>query len=134
MDRSSESQEIWVFSTLVAGFALSFLIAVVPHFNGAYRLEPLMLAAWMIPYIILSVIVWFLRGPVRLRTILGVVWVQLLTGLIQRVILGDPVGLSLFVMPLVTAVGLLLLIPQLCGRIEEGPLGPICVRILKAGD
>jgi hypothetical protein len=131
MHRARDGQEIWVFSTLVAGFALSFLIAVVPHFNGAYRLEAMMLAAWMIPYIILSVIVWFLRGPTRLRTILAVVWVQLLTVLIQRAILGDPDGLSLFLMPLVTSVGLLLLIPQLCGRIEEGPLGPICVRLLK---
>ena len=131
MHRARDGQEIWVFSTLVAGFALSFLIAVVPHFNGAYRLEPMMLAAWLIPYIILSVIVWFLRGPTRLRTILAVVWIQLLTVLIQRAIFGDPDGLSLFLMPLVTSVGLLLLIPQLCGRIEEGPLGPICERLLK---
>lgn len=131
MDRASESQEIWVFSTLVVGFALSFLIAVVPHLDGAYRLEPLMLAAWMIPYLILSVIVWFLRGPARLRTILGVVWIQLLTVLIQRAILGDPDGLSLFLIPLATALGLLLLVPQLCGRMEEGPLGPICGRLLK---
>jgi hypothetical protein len=131
MERARDGQEIWVFSTLVAGFALSFLIAVVPHLDGAFRLKPLMLAAWMVPYVILSVIVWFLRGPARLRTILGVVWIQLLTVLIQRVILGDPDGLSLFLMPLLTAVGLLLLVPQLCGRMEEGPLGPICGRLLK---
>jgi hypothetical protein len=131
MERERDGQEIWVFSTLVAGFALSFLIAVVPHLDGAYRLKPMMLAAWMVPYIILSVIVWFLRGPVRLRTILAVVGIQLLTVLIQRVLLGDPVGLSLFLMPLLTAVGLLLLVPQLCGRMEDGPLGPICGRFLK---
>lgn len=131
MERARDGQEIWVFSTLVAGFGLSFLIAVVPHLDGAFRLKPLMLAAWMVPYIILSVIVWFLRGPARLRTILGVVWIQMLTVLIQRVILGDPDGLSLFLMPLVTAVGLLFLVPQLCGPMKEGPSGPSCARFPK---
>lgn len=117
--------------TLVIGFALSFLVAVVPHFNGAYRLEALLLADWMIPYVILSVIVWFLRGAARLRVILVLVGIHLVTALIQRTLLVDPDGMLIHVVPLVSALVLLLAIPQLQGRATAGLLGPLVARFLK---
>jgi hypothetical protein len=123
-----ESPEIWVFMTLVIGFAVSFPVAVVPHFNGAFRLVPLVLAAWMVPYLILSVIVYFMRGPLRLRLVLAVVGAQLVTAWIQRGLLGGSDSGLLYAVALLTAVLLVLLVPQLQGRVEEGPLGPIFKR------
>lgn len=131
MEETQEGHEIWVFMTLVIGFGLSFLVAVVPHFNGAYRLEPLLLAAWMIPYTVLSVIVWFLRDPMRLRAVAAVAGIHLLTVLIQRGLLGGSDGLLLYLVPLVTAVVLVLAVPQLQGRPSEGVLGPLLSRIAK---
>lgn len=131
MEETREGHEIWVFMTLVIGFALSFLVAVVPHFNGAYRLEPLLLAAWMIPYTVLSVIVWFLRDPMRLRAVAVVAGIHLLTALIQRGLLGGPDGVLLYLVPLVTAVVLVLAVPQLQGRPSEGVLAPLLSRIAK---
>ncbi|MCG6897708.1 MAG: hypothetical protein LJE61_09430 [Thiocapsa sp.] len=131
MEKAHEGHEIWVFMTLVVGFALSFLIAVVPHFDGAYRLEALMLAAWMIPYTVLSVIVWFLRGPVRLRALSAVVGIQLLTALLQRGLLGGPDGMLMYLVPLLTAVALVVLAPQILGRPTDGLLGPLLKRVVK---
>jgi hypothetical protein len=131
MAAEREGHEIWVFMTLVVGFALSFLVAIVPHYNGSYRLEVLAFAAWLVPYGVLAVIVWFLRGAVRLRVLLAVVAVQLLTDWIQRGLLGDPGGGLSQSVGLLTAVFLVLAIPQLQGRIEDGPLGPLAKRVLR---
>jgi hypothetical protein len=79
------------------------------------------------------VIIWFLRGPVRLRVLLSVALIQVLTDWVQRAFLGDPGGALSQIVALVTAVGLLLLIPQLQGRIDEGPLGPLARRLLRRG-
>lgn len=133
MASEREGQEIWVFMTLVVGFAFSFLIAIVPHYNGAFRLEVLAFAAWLVPYAILAVILWFLRGPIRLRVLLVVAAVQLLTDWIQRGLLGDPGGALSQTMGLVTAIILVLAIPQLQGRLEDGPLGPLMKRVLRRG-
>jgi hypothetical protein len=133
MAAEREGHEIWVFMTLVVGFSLSFLVAIVPHYNGSYRLEALALGAWLVPYAILAVIIWFLRGPVRLRVLLSVALIQVLTDWVQRAFLGDPGGALSQIVALVTAVGLLLLIPQLQGRIDEGPLGPLARRLLRRG-
>jgi hypothetical protein len=133
MEQAREGHEIWVFMTLVVGFSVSFLIALVPHFDGAFRLEALMLAAWMVPYVILSVIVWFLRGPVRLRTIFALVGIHLLTAFIERSLLGDPNGILLYLVPLLTAVALLIIVPQLQGRMGDGPLGPVFNRFAQKG-
>jgi hypothetical protein len=131
MEQAREGHEIWVFMTLVVGFSLSFLVALVPHFDGAFRLEALMLAAWMVPYVILSVIVWFLRRPARLRTILALVGIHLLTAFIERGLLGDPNGILLYLVPLLTAVAFLLILPQLQGRMGDGPLGLVFNRFAR---
>jgi hypothetical protein len=131
MGDTHESHEIWVFMTLVVGFALSFLVSVVPHFNGAFRLEPLVLGTWMLPYLILSVIIYFVRGPSRLRLVLAVVGAQLVTAWIQRGLLGDSDSALLYIVALLTAVLLVLFAPQLQGRIEGGPMGPIVKRLAR---
>lgn len=131
MEDMREGNDVWVFLTLILGFALSFLISVVPHFNGAFRLEPMVLAAWMLPYLILSVIVYFLRGPMRWRTVLAVAGVQLITAWIQRGLLGSDADTLLYVVALLTAAALVLLAPQLRGHLDGGLLGPFVMRLAR---
>ncbi len=131
MEEMHESHEIWVFTSLVVGFALSFLVAVVPHFNGAFRLEPLVLAAWMLPYLVLSVIAYFMRGPARLRLVLAVVGVHLVTAWIQRGVLGGGDSGLLYSVAFLTTGLLLLFSPQLLGRMEAGPMGSVLKRFTK---
>lgn len=126
-----EGNDVWVFLTLIVGFALSFLISVVPHFSGAFRLEPMVLAAWMLPYLILSVIVYFLTGPMRWRAVLAVAGAQLITAWIQRGLLGSDADTLLYVVALLTAAALVLLAPQLRGQLDGGLLGPLVMRFVK---
>ncbi|NCA70999.1 MAG: hypothetical protein EOM91_13005 [Sphingobacteriia bacterium] len=132
MEESYEGHEIWVFLTLVVGFALSFLVAVVPHFESAHRLDPLLLATWMIPYLILSIIVWFMPVPARPPMILALAGLQLLSALIQRTLLDDPTGLLVYLVPLLTAPALLLLAPRLIGR-GGGSMATLIERLFKRG-
>lgn len=129
MEESHEGQEVWVFMTLVVGFGLSFLVSVAPHYSGSYQLDPLLLALWIIPYLVMSIVVWFMPVSRRLWSILGLVGIQLLTTLVQRVMLSDPSEMLLHLLPLLLAVLIVLGVPQLHGRLDEGPLGGLIKRL-----
>ena len=132
MGERHAQQDIWVFVTLCLGFALSFVVSVVPHYNGSYRLEPLLLAAWLLPYGILAVLVYFMRGPVRWRSVAVVILLQVCATWLQRGVFDPQGGALVYGIALLTAIGLLLMVPQLLGRWDEGPLAPLFRRYLRA--
>lgn len=98
---------------IIGGVALSFAAAVVPHFNSAFRLDPLMLAVGVLPYIIYGVLAYFLRGRARLAPGAAVLGLHLLAVLQQRWLTdGYAEGSLLYWVPVVLAAALLALIPQ----------------------
>lgn len=98
---------------IIGGVALSFAAAVVPHFDSAFRLDPLMLALGLLPYMIYGVLAYFLRGRARLAPGAAVLGLHLLAVLQQRWLTdGYAEGGLLYWVPVVLAAALLALIPQ----------------------
>lgn len=98
---------------IIGGVALSFAAAVVPHFDSAFRLDPLMLAVGVMPYMIYGVLAYFLRGRARLAPGAAVLGLHLLAVLQQRWLTdGYAEGSLLYWVPVVLAAALLALIPQ----------------------
>jgi hypothetical protein len=98
---------------IIGGVALSFAAAVVPHFDSAFRLDPLMLAVGVLPYMIYGVLAYFLRGRARLAPGAAVLGLHLLAVLQQRWLTdGYAEGSLLYWVPVVLAAALLALIPQ----------------------
>lgn len=113
MGIASPDESRAVIAILIGGVVLSFAAAVVPHFNSAFRLEPLILVAGVLPYLVYGVLAWFLRGQVRIASGAAVLGLHLLVVIQQRWLTdGYAEGTLLYWAPLVLAAALLFLIPR----------------------
>jgi hypothetical protein len=98
---------------LAAGTLLSFASAVLPHYDGAYRLEPLILTAGLLLYLIYGVLSQFLTPHLANMSGLAVFTLHLLIAVHQRWLTdGHLSGTLLYWFPLLLALGLLGLIPR----------------------
>lgn len=113
MTDSARDEARAAIATVLSGVALSFAAAVLPHFDSAFRLDPLMLAAGLLPYAIYGVLAYFLRGRARIASGGAVLGLHLLAVAQQRWLTdGYAESSLLYWVPIVLAAALLALIPQ----------------------
>jgi hypothetical protein len=113
MSDSARDEARAAIAIIIGGIALSFAAAVVPHFNSAFRLDPLLLVVGILPYAIYGVLAYFLRGRARLASGGAVLGLHLLAVAQQRWLTdGYADGNLLYWVPIVLAAALLALIPQ----------------------
>lgn len=113
MSDSARDEARAAIAIVLGGVALSFAAAVHPHFDSAFRLDPLMLAAGLLPYAIYGVLAYFLRGRARLAPGAAVLGLHLIAVAQQRWLTdGYAEGSLLYWVPIVLAAALLALIPQ----------------------
>jgi hypothetical protein len=110
-----------ILAVVGGGAALSFASGVLPHYDGAYRLQPLIFFSGLVLYVVYGVLAHFLRGRVRSVSGIIVFALHLAVAMHQRWLTdGYLTNTLLYWFPLVLAVGLLGLIPIIL-RDELGP-------------
>lgn len=113
MTDSARDEARAAIAIVLGGVALSFAAAVLPHFDAAFRLDPLMLAAGLLPYAIYGVLAYFLRGRARVASGAAVLGLHLIAVAQQRWLTDSYAeGSLLYWVPIVLAAALLALIPR----------------------
>ena len=98
---------------VVAGVALSFAAALVPHHAHAVQMLPIQALLGLLPYALYGVIAALLKEPVVVRAGIIVLGVHLLAVLVQRGLAADQgSGALLSITPLLLSAGLLMLWPR----------------------
>jgi hypothetical protein len=98
---------------VVAGVALSFAAALVPHHAHAVQMLPLQALLGLLPYALYGVIAALLKEPIVARAGLIVLGVHLIAVLVQRGLTADHgSGPLLSTIPLLLSAGLLMLWPR----------------------
>ena len=121
MKTEASSGPAVILAVIGGGAALSFASAVLPHYDGAYRLQPLIFFSGLVLYLVYGVLAQFVRG--RARSVSGIIVfaLHLVVAIHQRWLTdGYLTSTLLYWLPLLLAVGLLGLIPNIL-RDEPGP-------------
>lgn len=113
MIMSSLEKHVPPTAIIVAGVALSFAAALVPHHAHAVQMLPIQALLGILPYALYGVIAALLKEPIVARAGLIVLGVHLLAVLVQRGLAADHgSGPLLSIIPLLLSAGLLTLWPH----------------------
>lgn len=113
MIMSSLEKHVPPTAIIVAGVALSFAAALVPHHAHAVQMLPIQALLGILPYALYGVIAALLKEPIVARAGLIVLGVHLLAVLVQRGLAADHgSGPLLIIIPLLLSAGLLILWPR----------------------